>query len=174
MNIKNKKRHKVFYWTYFTLFFAGLLAITGGMLLFENTILIWKVPVIIFLLTGFLMTPVTSFSFEKYCKIESIFWKIFFNIVSFGGLLVGLLIAINYYFPDNVQQSHKTEILETGYLKSRGRRNVPYAEVKIDGTIKRLVFPKNVELAPYKFVVVDTKKGLLGFPIITHKMPVTE
>ena len=168
MTIKYQKK-KIIYWVFFASFFVGLITTAWAAFLFENTVVNWKLPIIIFLLTGFLFTPITSLALTKYCKVDNIILKVFFNLVSFGGILVGFLMVINYYFSYGKERSYKSEIINRGYSKSRGMRSVLYADVKINDIEKRLKFPHNIELKKYKFVEVDVQKGLLGFYIITNR-----
>ena len=157
-------------------FFSGLILTIFEINIFHKTIVDWKIPTSIWFFGGLLFAPFMSKHLVNYYNTTGLFLQSVFNICSFGGILVYVFMATNYYLGvDNQSETIRTEILKTGHLaKGRNGCGNPYADVKIKNSDKELIFPCNFEIERYKYVDLILKKGLLGFDIILAQIPRTK
>jgi hypothetical protein len=159
----------------FLLFVTGLILTVFEINIFRKTVIDWKIPTGIWLFTGF----VSLFWLRKYLiecwDTKSLFWHLFFCVVSFGGFFVYGFMAINYYLPNkNKVKIIKATIHETGHLaKGKFGCGNPYAYVYIKGELKELIFPCGFKIDNNQFVSVKLQRGLLGFDIIVEQIPET-
>jgi len=101
--------------------------------------------------------------------IASLTW----SIVSFGGTLIFLFLAGNYYFAKHDTAKHTFPIVKTGTL-GKGRFSScaqPTVNIEKDGLTKEIIFKCNLprNIASYKNIELVTSKGALGFDIIRDK-----
>lgn len=144
-------------------------------MLLEKTVVHWGLFTGIFLFTGLIMTPIMAYKLEHQGGVNNNILHLLFNIMAFGGLLAGLLIVINYYFAGHEKHNIKVKIDSVDYRhKKRRSCKIPTAEVKIGGINKSFSFPCGIEMDNFKFLEIRTKKGLLGFDVITYINPTTE
>ena len=155
------------------LFFSGLILTIFEINIFHKTIIDWKIPTSIWVFTGLLFAPFMSKHLVNYYNTTGLFLQLVFNICSFGGILVYIFMATNYYFgKDNKLETFQTEILKTGHLaKGRNGCGSPYADVFVKKSDKQLIFPCDFEIEQYKYVDLTLQKGLLGFDIIIAQIP---
>jgi len=160
-----------------TILFIGTLYLTVFEIhIYRKTLIHWAIPTSIWFITGLIVTPLTSNFLEKHYSISGFFLQLVFNVVTWGGLLIYGLMATNYYYANDKSKLITSKIITTGHL-SKGRGGgcaEPYCELNINGKEKQLVFSCGVEIENYKYVELTIKKGLLGFDIITEKIPTNE
>ncbi|MEP7168412.1 MAG: hypothetical protein ABI855_03505 [Bacteroidota bacterium] len=159
-----------------TVLFIGTLILTVVEIdIYRKTIIHWAIPTFIWLLTGLILTPLTSSFLKKYIDTNSFFLQLVFNVVTWGGLLIYGLMATNYYLPTDSSKTITTKIINTGHLaKGKNGCGEPYCEVVINRTVKQLVFPCDFNIEIYNDIDLTIKKGLWGFDIITDKNPTNE
>lgn len=157
------------------LFLGGIILTVFEINIYRDTIISWIIPTSIWLLSGLIFIPITSKLLKKYYDTKAFFWQMIFNIGAFGGLLAYSFIALNYYFPTDKEVHNKVQIIKTGHL-AKGRHGCgnPYADVRINGVNKELIFPCDFKIEKYNYVLLTVKTGLLGFDIIETKTAVTE
>lgn len=152
------------------LFFLGIFLTILEIYIYRNTLIVWTIPTLVWISSGLLLTPFTSNLLRVYYDIEGIILQLFFNIVTFGGIICYIFMGLNYYFPIGSEKAYQVEIIKTGTLaKGRNGCGNQYAEVKLKGKDKELVFPCGFELSGNRSVSMTVKLGLLGFDIITGK-----
>lgn len=151
-------------------FITGGYSLLLGINIYRNTLIIWTIPTIIWILSGVLITPLNLTLLRKYFRNSGITFHIFFNIVSFGSIISYLFMALNFYFPFNQENVYQVTITKTGKLPRLHRGcGKPYANVEVKGIDKKLVFPCGFEIANYSNIILTVKTGLLGFDVITKK-----
>lgn len=158
------------------LFFSGLILTIFEINIFQKTIIDWKIPTGIWFFTGFIFLPFTAKYLVNYYETTGFFLQSVFNICSFGGILVFIFMATNYYFHfDSQTETYKTKIIRTGHLaKGRSSCAPPYAEVVIKHLDKQLIFPCDFEIERYKYINLTVQKGIWGFDIILNQTPLIE
>jgi hypothetical protein len=163
--------------TLLTILFIGTLYLTVFEIhIYRKTLIHWAIPTCIWFGTGLVLTPLTSNFLAKHYSTSGFFLQLVFNVVTWGGLLIYVLMATNYYFPQDKEKTITTKIISTGHLaKGRGGGCAePYCEIVVNGKEKQLVFSCGVEIENYNYVDLTINKGLLGFDIITEKTPTNE
>jgi hypothetical protein len=165
--LDKKKRMTVVKYVLTFVFITGFILTVMEVKIYRNTLINWYYPTSIFLISGIVMIPITSNFLRKYYDITSLAYRLLYNAAVFGGLTTYSLMASNYYFPKQRERTIRTEIIKTSTLG--GRNRTQYAEVKIDGQIKQLMFPRKFKIDDYKFVDLVIKNGLLGIDVIYTK-----
>ena len=115
------------------LFLGGLLLTIWEIYIYSVTFISIYIPLSIWVLTGFLMTPVFKKTFNIYCfnpytpERTPMFFHYFYNIVSFGGILVFLFMWTNQTFNDKTKSVITVPIISYGhYAKKRNSCGAPY------------------------------------------------
>jgi len=158
------------------LFFSGLVLTVFEINIFRKTIIDWKIPTGIWLGVGLIsLRWLRTYLAENY-NTKNVFLQLVFCVGSFGGIFAYGFMATNYYLLNNNEPKIiKTSITKTGHLaKGRNGCGNPYAYVKIKGVEKELIFPCNLEIEKYEFVLVTLQRGLLGFDRILDQIPESE
>jgi hypothetical protein len=157
------------------LFIGALILTVFEINIYRKTIIHWAIPTFVWILTGLILTPLTSSFLKKNINTNSFFLQLVFNVGTWGGLLIYGFMATNYYFPSDNSKTITAKIINTGHL-AKGRRGCgePYCEVVINTTEKQLVFPCDFDIEKYSYIDLTIKKGFWGFDIITDKKPITE
>lgn len=152
------------------LFLLGMVLIIFEINIYRDTIIEWTIPTAIWIFSGVLLTPFTSTLLNEYYDTKGIILQLIFNIAAFGGIVCYIFMALNFYFPFDREDVYHVEITNTGRL-AKGRRGCgnPYADVKVKGHDKQLVFSCGFDVEKYSNVILIIKPGLLGFDIIMSK-----
>jgi hypothetical protein len=158
------------------LFFAGSLLTIWEIYIYRVTFISVYIPLFIWASTGLLMTPFFKKTFNIYCfnpytpERTPIFFHYFYNIVSFGGILVFLFMWTNQTFNDRSKNVITLPIVSYGHFAKSGRScGEPYAHIIYKNKEKELVFPCETEIEKFRSVYVEVATGLYGFDIITNK-----
>lgn len=153
------------------LFLIGIFLIILEIDIYRSTLIVWTIPTAIWIASGILITPFTLALLKKHFDDSGIILKILFNVGAFGSIILYLFMALNFYFPFNREYIYRIKIINTGNLaKGRNGCGNPYADVKVKGVDKQLIFPCGSEVRNYSEVILTVKTGLLGFDIITKKI----
>ena len=98
------------------------------------------------------------------------FFHYFYNIVSFGGILVFLFMWTNQTFNDKSETVITLPIVSYGHLaKSRRSCGEPYAHIIYKEKEKELIFPCGTEIEKFSSLYIEVAKGLYGFDILTNE-----
>ncbi len=134
-----------------------------------TTLSIWILPSLI-------TTPLFKKTFNIYCfnpyspGRTGLFWHYFYNIASFGGILLFLFMWTNQNFTDHKKNVLTTSITKYGHLAKSSRScGDPYVHINYMNNEKELVFPCGTEIEKYNTVFIEVEKGFFGFDIITNK-----
>lgn len=170
-DLKNRKPKINWISIMFTiLFFIGTILIIFEINIYRETIIDYRIPLGIWILSGLLITPFTSKLLSKYFRIHSFFLQTVYNVMTWGSLFIYSFMAMNYYFTIGKERTVIVKILDTGNL-AKGRRGCgnSYAEVIIEGSKKQLIFPCNYDLEDFTHFDLTIIKGFWGFDIIKNK-----
>ena len=158
------------------LFFSGLILTIWETFIYGVTFIPLYIALAIWVLTGLLMTPIFKKTFNIYCfnpytpERTPIFFHFFYNIVSFGGILVFLFMWINQFFCDKTKSLATVPIISYGhYAKKINSCGAPYVHIIYKDMDKQLDFPCDTPIEKYSSVFVETSKGYFGFDIITNQ-----
>ena len=98
------------------------------------------------------------------------FFHYFYNIVSFGGILVFLFMWTNQTFNDKTKSVITVPIISYGhYAKKRNSCGAPYVHIIYKDIDKKLDFPCDTPIEKYSSVYIEISKGFFGFEIITNE-----
>ena len=151
-------------------FLVGAILTAFEINIYRDTIINWVIPTSIWFVTGLLLTLLTSRILELQYGKSSFFIHLAYNVLAFGGMLIYIFMASNYYFPTDEKIVKKVKIIKIGYLgKGRYGCGNPYVNVRINGIDKELIFPCDTEIENHNFVSLTIRKGLLGFDVIIEK-----
>jgi len=157
--------------TVFTIvFFGGMVLTIFEIDIYRLTFIPVAIPIFIWVATGLLITPFNAEALAKEMKARSIFLRVFFNIVAWGGIATYVFMALNFYFRTNVSNNVALPILNNGYLaKGRNGCGNPYAEIDYKNFQKQIVFPCDTAIARYNTIILKIEKGLFGFDVIQNQ-----
>ena len=158
-----------------SLFLCGLILTIWEIYIFRVTFISVYIPLSVWVLTGFFMTPILKKIFNIYCfnpytpERSPLFFHYLYNIVTFGGILVFLFMWTNQTFNDKSRNVITLPIVSYGYLaKSRRSCGEPYAHIIYKDKEKELVFPCGTEIEKFSSVYIEVSKGLYSFDVITN------
>ena len=153
------------------LLFSGLILQIFAIKIYADTIIIWKLPVLLWLLVGIVSRQFTSSLLDTYYKTTNYLLQLFFNACAFGGILSFCFLASNFYLnTDTTTENARVEIIKIGHLsKWRGSCGKPYAVFQFDNSEKQVDFSCESEIERYKFINLTIRKGFWGYYIITKK-----
>jgi hypothetical protein len=158
------------------LFLTGLGLTIWEISIYGATFVPIYIPLSIWVLTGLLIAPIFKKTFNIYCfnpytpEKTPMFFHYFYNIVSFGGILVFLFMWTNQFFCDKTKSVRTVPIKSYGhYAKKRNSCGAPYANITYMNLNKQLDFPCDTPIEKYSSVYIETSKGYFGFDIITNQ-----
>ncbi len=158
------------------LFLVGIILTIWEINIFRLTFISVYIPLSIWIISGIAIKPLFKKILDIYCfnpispgHIPA--WlHYFYNIVSFGGIIIFLFVWINYQYPNPNKMVVTTPILSYGHLaKSKNSCGEPYINIQYKEKKKQLIFPCGTEVEKYGQVYIETKKGFWGYDIITNK-----
>jgi len=156
-------------------FWLGLILEIFAVDLFRLTFISTTVSVALYVVTGligfFLLRRKIKGSVKN--KFLDLIVSLTWSFVSFGGTLIFLFLASNYYLAkhDTAKQTFpivKTGTLGKGFFSSCAQ---PTVDIEKDGLSKEIIFKCNLSenIASYKSIELLTSKGALVFDIIKDK-----
>ncbi|WP_300666435.1 tetratricopeptide repeat protein, partial [Fluviicola sp.] len=86
--------------------------------------------------------------------------------ILFGGIILVLFMALNFYIPVGRTETLHLKVIKTARFGSRRGVGDPYAIVDYHGLKKQLVFPANTTIANNDYLEISLTKGLFGFPVV--------
>ncbi len=168
-----QKQREIFYTS---IFFLGLFSIIWEIEIYRNTIIDWYVPTLIILFSGILAFYIDIKNFKKTYRYEGkelYLYSIMHYFVGFGFIICTVFMLANYYLSSSNTSDETFKILKRTELangKSSGKSK-PVFTISYKGIDKELVFQSEYldSLNYYSEVQLKSKKGFLGFDIITQK-----
>ncbi|MDB5147168.1 MAG: hypothetical protein JWQ57_1188 [Mucilaginibacter sp.] len=157
--------------TFFTIaFFTGIILTYFEIDLYRSTFVDFFIPFFILILSGLSITPFLFKILPKYLKIDSLFQQLVFNILTWGGIVLYLFMALNFYCAAPNRTSLLLIINDKGTLaKGRSGCGEPYVIVKHDNFEKQIILPCGTSTDGFKAIDLTLRKGFFGFDIIEHK-----
>jgi len=159
------------------LFFLAICLTLWEIQIYRKTVIKFEIPLLIWLSTGLFITPFMSKTLDNYQFTTNILLHLFYNTLTFGGILLFIFMGSNYYFPGEETKTIEAKILKTGTL-GRGRRgsncNEQYGQVVINKIEKQLIFPCGIEIQNFEFIEIKLKKGKWGFDRISAMEPMNK
>ena len=150
--------------------FVSLILILWNIFLFRKTIIPIWIPLLIFIISGFLVLQFGRNKIKYLKNATHSYWKLLvYSIVVYGGMTMFCFMALNYFMPRSEKQPFYLRIIRTGELTNNRGCDPTYAVVDYFGFEKELVFPCNTDFKGKKSVLVNIKIGLFGFPIVDQK-----
>ena len=151
-------------------FLGGLLLTVLEINIYRDTFVSPYVPTTIWLITGVTaVLPMRGILTKSY-GTTSFFMQMVFCIGSWGGIVVYVFMAANFYITSPLLTSEKLPVTDHGTMaKGSHGCGEPYVDIIYNGVEKQLVFPCGTETEKYKFAQLTIKKGLWGFNVITSK-----
>jgi hypothetical protein len=161
-------------------FWAGLILQIFAVDLFRLTFVPTTLSVGLYVVAGligfFLVRQKIKGSLKN--KFLDLIVSLTWSVVSFGGTLIFLFLAGNYYLAQHETTKQTLPIVKTGTL-GKGHFSScaqPFVDIEKDGLTKEIIFkcnlPKNI--ATYKSIDLLTSKGAFGFDIIRDKKLIGE
>lgn len=149
------------------LFFAGPIALLFEIIMYRQTVVSFWLPFSAFILTGVITQPIAPPGVKENLKIV----RLFYCTLVYGGLFLTILMAVNYCFLSSTSETREFPVQKTGFLTlpRSFKHGPPFAIVTIDGIEKMVTFPKETALITNNRVMIETRKGLLGFDVIVNK-----
>ncbi len=149
--------------------FIGSIALTIWEInIYQKTFVPLSVPLTMWVLPGLLTTPFLKRVLTVHLK-ASVFLQLFYNIVTWGGLVTFAFMWTNYNFPSKAKIEINEKIISVGHFAKggKGRCGQPYIVINYKGQDKQLVYYCGVAVEHFKSVDLTISKGLFGFEIIT-------
>lgn len=160
---------------YFSFIAGGILQVLACEI-YRNTIIDWWVAPSVWLVTGIIAQRFLADVLSTSAAASNYFLQLFHCLMSFGGPASYLFLATNYYIDrGSPSELVKVAIQRTGHLATGLHEcGNPYTMVTIHNADKQLIFPCDLDISRYRYVIVNTKKGLLGYDCITDKRLIEE
>jgi hypothetical protein len=156
----------------YVLFVVCMGLIYWEIMLYRRTIIDYKILLCIFLIPGFITTPLLYDILNRFDGIKMHwFWHYILHTVIVGGFLMFSFMSINFYGANSNPKIETFAIIKKGSLPGRKyHRNerVPYAEINYNGFNKQLVFGHKYEIQmdTAKLVTLYIRDGRFGFKIL--------
>lgn len=167
MNRKKKTKFKSEKFIGF-LTFLSLIAIFWEFMIFRKTLISIYIPLMLFIGGGFILFLILKNKIKYY--VESSYSNsliAFHGVIMFGGLLMFLFMAANFYLSTGENEVHELKVINSGELNSRRSDCDPQtATVEYYGFEKQLVFGCHTDLSNTKSIKVKMQKGLFGFFVV--------
>lgn len=146
----------------------SLLLILWEFSIYRKTFIQVYIPIFVMVIGGFSAFLIFRKKINYYINLEHNFYlQALHGIILFGGVLMYLFMALNFYIPVGKDQILNLKVIEIGKLSTRRRScEKPYAIVDYKGFEKQLIFPCYTDLQNSKSIKVSMRKGMLGFLII--------
>jgi len=155
------------------LFFVGSALTIWEIYIYEVTFISVYIPLNIWLLTGVIITPLFKKTFNIYCfnpytpGNTHLLFHYFFNIVSFGGIVVFLFMLTNQAFRGQSESQLYVPIISYGQLATSSNScGNPYVHIIYKEEEKELIFPCGTPVEKSRRVRINVSKGLWGFDVI--------
>lgn len=143
-------------------------------MIFRKTFIPWYIPVLLSFTTGIISTIIISIFLKKFSMF--LFQDapkliiILFNSLLFGGLIIYILMLVNFKSPEVNIETHKLIIKSKSFMEG-GSSYLPLVNIEYKGLEKTIIFNSNqkIKVDNAKHVLLKTKKGNLGYDLIIEK-----
>jgi hypothetical protein len=165
-DVKVRRHFKLFNTLLFLLFPFGIGLAVWEIDIYRNTFIPFAIPLLIWFLTGIVVTPRLRKFMDTYFG-ESVLFQALYNIVSFGSIVVWLFMWLNYHFTVGETTMVNEKIISTGTLAKGefGSCEQPYAIINYKGNTKQIIFYCGQQVELYKSVQMIIRRGLFGFDV---------
>lgn len=103
-------------------------------------------------------------NYKRRVETYGIWWTTLAGIFFSGGIVLTLVLTLNYYIPlEKKPETIFLKVIKTGLLSSRRGSGSPYVIVDYNGFEKQLVFDYSTDVINSKLVKVSLRKGIFGF-----------
>lgn len=150
------------------LFMGSIALIAWEADIYDKTFIPLKIPLTIWFFSGFVFTLILKRTLAIYIMATSLFLQIFYNLVTWGGLITSAFILTNYYFASKAEAVINENIISTGHLNSRSGHGRPFIIINHNEQEKELVYNWKIQVELYKTVDLTISHGLFGFDIIRY------
>jgi hypothetical protein len=135
---------------------------------YEKTFIPLKIPLLVWIITGVVFTPFLRKKLSIYLMTTNLFLQMFYNIVTFGGLVISGFMLANFYFANKAETVINENIVSIGHLNSRSNCGRPFIIIDYNGQKKQLVYYCDMKVELYKTVDLTISQGLFGFDIVRN------
>jgi hypothetical protein len=150
-----------------SIFIGSIFLIVWEIKIYQKTFIPLKIPFLIWLLTGLLLTPILRKKLAVYLETNNILLQIVYSIMTCGGFLVSAFMLPNYYMANKETSVINKRIISTGSLgSSKGGCRQPFIIINYDGLDKQLVYYCGIKVDQYQSVDLTISKGFFGFDIV--------
>ncbi len=170
-----KKKHRKTAYT--TVFIVGVCSMVWQITIYRNTIIDVSILfgiIIVAAIVSFLVDFKNYSKTYKYRGVGLYLYAAAHYLCGFGFIACSIFTLSNYYFADKTAIKETYEIVErTSLLGSKYHRDEmqPAFKIKYKEKLKQLVFPHKYyeNMALYKSVELEVRKGFFGFDILVDK-----
>ena len=153
------------------LFFLGLGLLYWEVIIYRETIIDLKIPLLIWLTPGIFLTPIFYNRINALDRKANWALHYFLHTCMTGSILLFSFMATNLYFADSHIMVKHFNVLNTGSISGpKGHRDErePYVDINYEGLEKEVVFTyeETAKVMSAKSVKLTVRKGLLGFDIL--------
>jgi hypothetical protein len=154
------------------LFVMGLISLVFEIILYRKTIIELKIPLIIWLTPGILLTPLL---YNRMNNIDGMkaHWTMHYvlHTCMTGAFILYAFMATNYYLANDSIETKSFKVIGTGSLpgpKYHRSEREPYVLINYEGMEKQLVFsyPETAKINSAQTATLRIKKGLWGYDIL--------
>lgn len=145
----------------------SLISIICEMFIYRKTFISVFIPIFILIAGGFcayLLVRKKSWFYNG--KSDFSFARSFHGTFTFGGILMFIFMALNYYIKIDDCESISLKVVKTDHFGSKHGVGDPYVIVRYENMRKQLVFPRDVHVENCVSVRMQINKGLFGFKTI--------
>ncbi|MEW4923382.1 hypothetical protein [Algibacter sp. 2305UL17-15] len=170
--MKNSKKRKIFYETTFVI---GLILLFAQIPIIYKTLIDFITPVLIVLTVGVLTSFIDYKNYSDLYRYEGrnrYLYPFMHFLAGYGGIVLFLFFALNYFLSSDVKTITEYNILESGsYNIKNSSEKKTYFIINYNGKNKELVFSASdfKELDEYKKIELTTKKGFFNYDILVSK-----
>ncbi|MNU77865.1 hypothetical protein D3C71_674480 [compost metagenome] len=94
------------------------------------------------------------------------FWLAVHGTILFGGIILFLFMALNFYLPIGKTETLNLKVIRSGEFGGRNSCRKPYLIVDYHGFEKQLIFPCHTNVENNGFLKVSLNKGIFGFFVV--------
>ena len=156
------------------LFILGLISLVFEIILYRKTIIELKIPLIIWLTPGIILTPLL---YNRMNDIDGMkaHWTMHYilHTCMTGAFILYAFMATNYYLATDYAETKTFKVIEKGSLpgsKNNRSERQPYVMINYEGMEKQLIFsyPETTKINSAKTATLRVKKGLWGYDILEN------
>ncbi|WP_114939151.1 hypothetical protein [Mucilaginibacter endophyticus] len=157
--------------TFFTIaFFTGITLTYLEICIYRLTFISFAIPFLLWMFSGVIITPLFFKRLPRYLKSNLLVFQFLFNIFTWGGIVIYLFMAPNFYWGTPNRTSISLKITDKGTLaKGSSGCGEPYVTVKYEKFDKQIIFPCGTSTDGFNTVDLTLRRGLFGFETIESK-----